>query len=235
LRSKTRRLGIVLWWVAVFRASKHVRKLCFTQQNTARNRRVNWNVGMDWQARDRRRKAFNTPGHAHELTFSCYKRFQFLRAERTCNWLADAIERARKKYDFALWAYVLMPEHVHLIIFPRQADYQMRQISSGIKLPVAKRAIRFLESQNLPWLERISRKRGDRSERLFWQSGGGYDRNITCGKTLLKMIDYLHNNPVRRGLVERARDWKWSSALAFEGATSSIPIDPIPWVWLADV
>src|SRR5262245_52229053 len=169
---------------------------------------------MDWNARDGRRKPFDTPGHAHELTFSCYQRFQFLRAERTCLWLADAIQRARTKYDFALWAYVFMPEHVHLILSPRRADYQMRQIMSAIKLPVAKRAIRFLEAEKSPWLDRISRKRGSRHQRLFWQSGGGYDRNITCGKTLLQMIDYLHNNPVWRGLVERACDWKWSSALS---------------------
>ena len=60
------------------------------------------------------------------------------------------------------------------------------------------------------------------------------DRNITCDKTLLQMLDYLHNNPVRRGLVLRAADWKWSSAAAFEGGISPISLDPIPWEWLAD-
>jgi hypothetical protein len=47
--------------------------------------------------------------------------------------------------------------------------------------------------------------RGGRTEHLFWQSGGGYDRNITNRGTLLKMADYIHNNPVRRGLA--ARRW----------------------------
>jgi putative transposase len=189
---------------------------------------------MDWQQRDGRRRTFNTPGHAHELTFSCYERFQFLRSGRTCQWLADAINVARVKHQFDLWAYVFMPEHVHLIVFPRRKEYEMRQILSGIKLPVAKRAIQFLVQSNSPWLARISRQRGTRNERLFWQSGGGYDRNITCGKTLLKMIDYLHNNPVRRGLVEQARNWKWSSAAAFEGAASPLAVDPIPAEWLVD-
>jgi putative transposase len=189
---------------------------------------------MDWRLRDRRRPTFNTPGHAHELTFSCYQRYQFLRAERTCQWLADAIQAARAKHNFALWAYVFMPDHVHLIIFPRQPKYEMSKISSSIKLPVAKRAIQFLESRQSTWLGRITRQRGTRRERLFWQSGGGYDRNITSGKTLLQMIDYLHNNPVRRGLVERAIDWKWSSAASFEGRSSIIPLDPIPWEWRAE-
>jgi putative transposase len=180
------------------------------------------------------RKAINTPGHAHELTFSCYQRFPFLKAERTCQWLADAIDAARAKHSFDLWAFVFMPEHVHLIVRPREAEYAMPRIVAGIKLPVARRAIHFLEETKSPWLEKITRQRGQHTDRLFWQSGGGYDRNITCGKTLLQMIDYLHNNPVRRGLVERAADWKWSSAAGFEGGTCPIAIDPIPWEWLAD-
>jgi putative transposase len=110
----------------------------------------------------------------------------------------------------------------------------MRKILRGVKLPVAKRAIQFLVESNSPWLARISRRRGTRNERLFWQSGGGYDRNVTSAKTLLKMIDYLHNNPVRRGLVERAIGWKWSSAAAFEGGASPLPVDPIPAEWLVD-
>ncbi|HEY2839587.1 MAG TPA: hypothetical protein VGJ26_10575 [Pirellulales bacterium] len=189
---------------------------------------------MDWRVRDGRRKTFNAPSHAHELTFSCYTRFQFLKAERTCHWLADAINQARLRFDFALWAYVFMPEHAHLIIFPRRADYDMGKISAAIKLPVARRAIHFLQANHSPWLARISRQRGSRTERLFWQSGGGYDRNITAGKTLLQIIEYLHLNPVRRGLVERAADWKWSSAAVFEGGEGPIAVDPIPYDWLAD-
>src|SRR4051794_32072582 len=98
-----------------------------------------YNSPMDWRIRDSRRKTYNTPGHAHELTISCYRRFQFLKAERTCNWLADAIAEARVKHDFALWAYVFMPEHAHLIIFPRQAEYDIGKIAAGLKLPVARR------------------------------------------------------------------------------------------------
>jgi hypothetical protein len=98
---------------------------------------------------------------------------------------------------------------------------------------LSRRAIQFLQAQNSPWLERITRQRGARTERLFWQSGGGYDRNIVCARTLLQMIDYLHLIPVRKGLVEFARDWKWSSTAYFEGGTSRIPLDPIPSEWLA--
>ena len=97
-----------------------------------------------------------------------------------------------------------MPDHAHLIVYPTRADYDMGAILRAIKGPVGASAIAYLRAEAPEWLSRISITRGGRTERLFWQSGGGYDRNVTNGKTLLAMIDYLHANPVRKGLCERA-------------------------------
>jgi putative transposase len=64
---------------------------------------------------------------------------------------------------------------------------------------------------------------------MFWQTGGGFDRNITEPQTLESMIDYIHQNPVRRGLVERPSDWVWSSAGWYEGKeTTGLVPDRIP-------
>ena len=163
-------------------------------------------------ARRCHRRNYNEPGHAHELTFSCYHRFPFLRSDRTCQWLADAINDAREALSFELWAYVFMPDHVHLIVFPRAPEYDIAEIRSAIKLPVARRAIAWLRRESPEWIEKLTRQRGARTETLFWQSGGGYDRNITSPQTLARMIDYLHLNPVRKGLVTSAVEWQWSSA-----------------------
>src|SRR5436309_11451682 len=91
---------------------------------------------MDFRKRLRRRRTFNEPGDAHELTFSCFRRFQFLNAECTCLWLAEAINAAREELDFALWAFVFMREHVHLIVYPRQPVHSIEQIRQAIKEPV---------------------------------------------------------------------------------------------------
>jgi putative transposase len=79
------------------------------------------------------RRNFNIPGHAHELSFSCYRSFKFLEAERTCLWLIESINAARLKHDVAVWAYVIMPEHVHLLICPRRAEYDIAAIRQIIK------------------------------------------------------------------------------------------------------
>ena len=82
-------------------------------------------------------------------------------------------------------------------------------------------------------LESLRDKSGQRTERLFWQSGGGYDRNIITRRALLSMMDYLHNNPVRKQWVLRARDWRWSSAAWYDDL-SAVPLIPdrIPFDWL---
>jgi putative transposase len=164
------------------------------------------------------RRTYNTPGDAHEFTWACYRRQSFFKNERTCKWLAEAIDKARVKYDFELWAYVIMPNHVHILIHPRRAIYDVSAIKQAIKQSVSQRAIGYLRRNNPKGLERMKVILRDTSVIYrFWQDGGGYDRNLFSPKALRAAIAYMHNNPVRRGLVESSLDWKWSSARAYEG------------------
>jgi len=181
------------------------------------------------------RRSYNEPGHAHELTFSCYHGYNFLEPDRTCQWLCDAIDRARQEYHFHVWAYVFMPNHVHAILWPRQKTYDVAAILRAIKQPVSRKAIAYLRKHAPEWIQRITVAKGTETRRQFWQKGGGYDRNITEPRTLISMIDYLHLNPVRRGLVERGRNWKWSSAAWFDRTGESpLRVDPLPPEWLAE-
>ena len=73
----------------------------------------------------------------------------------------------------------------------------------------------------------------------FWQEGPGYDRNLTRPAMALAAIDYLHNNPVRRGLVKEPLDWKWSSARYYLSDSTSAncgppEINPLPAEWLQE-
>ncbi len=158
------------------------------------------------------------PGHAHELTFTCYGRYKLLTKDRTRQWLVDAFDRTRHKLDVQLWAYVIMPEHVHVIVLPLRSEYQTGEILKAFKGGVARRAVNYLRRVDPQWLERLTvRRQYGKVERRFWLPGGGYDRNIVTMKALVQAIHYIHANPVRRGLVESPTDWEWSSARWYEG------------------
>jgi putative transposase len=89
-------------------------------------------------------KRFNEPGHAHALTFSCFHRRAFLSKDRSRLWFTDALDRARLKHKLHDWAYVIMPEHAHLLIWPTDPEYDVSQILSTIKQSVAKRALIYV-------------------------------------------------------------------------------------------
>lgn len=180
----------------------------------------------------RHRRSYNIPGHAHELTFSCFHGYDFLSKQRTCEWLAESIENGRRKLELSLWAYVFMPNHVHLIVHSPRSEYDVAEWLKEIKLPVSRKAIANLRRNSPAWLSRIKQTRGERTEHHFWQRGGGYDRNITDPKSLERMIEYIHLNPVRRELAVRAVDWHWSSARWFAGLDSNfLKPDRIPPEW----
>jgi putative transposase len=86
-----------------------------------------------------------------------------------------------------------------------------------LKEPVARKGVAYLKANAPDWLRRIRVREGERVRHRFWQPGGGYDRNVTGSAALRAMIDYIHANPVRRGLVSRPEEWEWSSARWFAG------------------
>jgi len=158
----------------------------------------------------KRCKRYNDPWDAHELTFSCHQRRAFLSRDRTRSYFAEAVERARVMHAFDVWAYVIMPEHVHLLVWPRQEVYSISAILKSIKQSVSRRAIAWLRRNHPAGLASLAT--GQRHCRYrFWLAGGGYDRNIRAPRAIRKAIEYIHANPVERGLVERPEDWLWSS------------------------
>lgn len=178
-------------------------------------RRTDPITGRTFYSKQRRR--FDDDSAPRELTFSCYSGFRFLAADRTRSWFVEAVQEHRQKRPIDCWAYVLMPEHVHLLVVPREPGVEVGRFAGAVKEQVARQAIAWLEQNAPDWIPKITVREGGKTRRRFWQPGGGYDRNVQTVRALHAMIDYLHANPVRRGLVERPIDWKWSSARWYAG------------------
>jgi putative transposase len=164
----------------------------------------------------KRVKHFHEPGDLHELTFSCYDRRPLLdddwRREQFCR----SIDAAMISQNFRLVAFVLMPEHLHLLVYPlnhKPENVRIDNLLSALKRPFSYRVKVRLQELKDPLLERLTiQERPGKMTFRFWQEGPGYDRNLRGEKTVLHAIDYIHRNPVRRGLVLTAAEWKWSSA-----------------------
>ena len=186
----------------------------------------------------KRVKHFNEPGHVHELTFSCYRRRPLLTNDVWRAMLSESIDRALDRHCYRLVAFVFMPEHVHLLVYPTPAASEVAELLKAIKRPFSLRIKQILVETRSPLLPRLTiRQRPGVTTFRYWQEGPGYDRNLTELATTLAAIDYLHLNPVRRGLVQRARDWRWSSAAWYESPASprdqSLPtVDGLPAPWL---
>ena len=80
---------------------------------------------------------YNEPGHAHALTFSCYHQLPLLGDDRVKDLFVRSLAAARVRHEFALWAYVVMPNHAHVLLYPRRAEYSVSTILAGLKRPIA--------------------------------------------------------------------------------------------------
>ena len=156
---------------------------------------------------------FHEVGHLHELTFSCYRRMPLLTNDLWREKLARCIEAAGEEAAMELVGFVFMPEHVHLLVYPRSPNPSISRYLARLKQPFSRQIKDILAEQGsrlLPTLTVLERP-GKTCFR-FWQEGPGFDRNLFSSDAITASLEYIHNNPVKRGLCRRVVDWKWSSA-----------------------
>jgi len=160
----------------------------------------------------KRRIRHNAPGHAHLLTFSCYRGRPLLLEKGRPALLSRSIDAAIDRHPFVLTAFVYMPEHVHLIVTPTKDKYDVSALLFAIKRPFSYRVKKILQASTAGVPEDLMvRERPGRMSFRFRQEGGGHDRNIISPRAALAAASHIHNNPVRRGLSESPDGWKWSS------------------------
>ena len=145
-------------------------------------------------------------GHLHFITFSCYRRLPLLRSARARNIFVRVLREVRDRYGFKLVGYVVMPEHIHLLI-------------SEPKVGTPSTAMQMLKQRVSRLLRR--RRRAPKSQmrfgddhqgerRVLWQKRF-YDFNVWSRKKKIEKLAYMHMNPVKRGLADHPEQWIWSS------------------------
>ncbi len=165
-------------------------------------------------------------GHLHFITCSCYRRKPLLGTEKARNLFLTILNEVRERWDFALVGYTVMPEHIHLMISePRVGTpttvMQVLKQRVSRAMHGRRRRKRAPSGQGRLWDEAPSAKR-----RPFWQRRF-YDFNVWSWKKKNEKLNYMHFNPVKRGLVKHPKDWVWSSFGFYSGGKpNSCPPNP---------
>jgi putative transposase len=165
-------------------------------------------------------------GHLHFVTFSCYRRLPLLHSTRARNAFVRALGEVRREYDFKLIGYVVMPEHVHLLISePRRANPSI--VLKMLKQRVSRR-LRANGRRPAPASQgTLAFAPGESALRQFWQRRF-YDFNVWSRKKKIEKLNYMHMNPVQRRLVENPMGWPWSSYPFYQGKGNIlIAMDPV--------
>ena len=153
-------------------------------------------------------KRFQQSGQTHFVTFSCYKR-QALFTSNACKSIFESVlERVRCKFQLRVYGYVIMPEHIHLLISEPQLE-TLDVVLKSLKQRVSRRLI------------------GNRDH--FWQKRY-YDFNVRNHRQFAEKLRYIHRNPVKRGLCEHPEDWAWSSFRHYAGGSKNIVEIESEWI-----
>jgi putative transposase len=128
-------------------------------------------------------------------------------SERTL--VLQDLRSIRATHDFLIFSFVIMPDHVHLLCYPRES--------------LLRETLRDFKSRSAPTLRKNRANHGSIWQPRFFDA---IWRKVT---DFWEKRDYIHQNPVRAGLVGRAVDWPWSSAARNPGAFSGDPIDLSRW------
>lgn len=134
-------------------------------------------------------KRYQDYGSYHFLTFSCYRRLALFHSNFTKEAFEHELERVRGWYKFYVFGYVVMPEHVHLLV----SEPDEGSLSGALQI------LKQTVSRKLPL-----------PDHPFWEARY-YDFNVFTDRKWTEKLCYLHRNPVTRGLVADPADWKWSS------------------------
>ncbi len=164
-------------------------------------------------------------GHLHFLTFSCYRRKPPLGTVRARNRFVKILGQVRARFGFLLVGYVVMPDHVHLLISEPHKGTSSTSIQV-LKQRVSRDPRNYKRRAPSPQL-RFAFSKGDEDLPRFWQPRF-YDFNVYSTKKKRGKLEYMHANPVKRGVVKNPAHWMWSSYLFYEkGETGLLKIDPV--------
>jgi len=171
-------------------------------------------------------KRFQQSKQSHFVTFSCNKRLPLLSSPILRDIFIRCLEKIRRRYQFRVFGYVVMPEHVHLLVSEPDVE------------PLA----RAIQALKVSFVRQLAKRPTSAKTRQMWGTDSGedggtfwqkryYDHNVRSAQSFATKLRYIHRNPVARGLCEHPMDWRWSSFSHY--ATAEVDVVEIESEWTA--
>ena len=152
---------------------------------------------------------------AYYLTSVAHNRLPVFQTDKIKDIVCQALGEARLSARILIFAYVIMPDHLHLITDNANSIADVLRFTNGI---TAKRVLDYLKKNNFDAsLAKLRRQQGERQHRysVFQHHPDAF--RITGENTLMQKVNYIHLNPVRAGLVEFPEHYVYSSARLWNG------------------
>ncbi|MFC1475775.1 transposase [Candidatus Zixiibacteriota bacterium] len=129
--------------------------------------------------------------------------------------ITNCIDLERKAHGFRLLGYVVMPEHIHLVLVPR-LETQVGRLIGNIKRESSQQIHELLKKHDSFLIKKFRIKRDGLMRFALWQRRC-FDHNCRTDEAVVGRVLYCHENPVKRGLVHTPDDWRWSSYRWYRG------------------
>ena len=155
------------------------------------------------------------PNTFHYLTMVTFNRVPVFKSEKACQFFIEVLAETRKKHPFKLVGYVIMPDHVHLILNPVECDISL--VGKALKGVSARKIIDWLKIENFQTsLAKLALAKSQKRNHSYavWQKKIT-SIDLESPKFIRQKLNYVHLNPIRAEFCEHPAKWKWSSYHAY--------------------
>jgi REP element-mobilizing transposase RayT len=176
---------------------------------------------------------FHNPDGIYFITFAVVRWVDVFTRDNYREIILDSLKFCQKEKGLRLHAYVIMTNHLHLII-SRQGDYLLENIMRDFKKFTSSQLIKAIKENpyesRKEWMIEIFEVEGRRNPNnkffQFWQQDN-HPIELTSNKMMGQKLDYLHNNPVKQSFVNRPEGFPWSSMANYIGEKGMIDVEVI--------
>jgi putative transposase len=171
-----------------------------------------------------RLRHFDGLGTVRFVTISCLNRMRLLGNDDTVPIVLGQLNVSRQKHQYRILAYVVMPNHMHLVLWPRDRMH-LGRVMGEFKALTTREILSMWKKDGNPDVSHLIVNRGGKTHKTLWIPRC-FDHNCRSIETVREKINYCHSNPVKAGLVGSPGEWRWSSYGWYRGDKRGlVPVD----------